>query len=408
MKKFFTWVIPFALVAFPTLVLAATTTAAWKEYTLLAPILGVTKIESFGDYLGLLFRGTIGVAAVLAVVMIVTCGIKLMTAEAISSRSEAKGCIGGAIGGLLLAIASWLILNTINPALLNTNLGITLPDTQNARAVTSAPKTEEIPTSTGWYFQYQDTAGNKRFQPAGAPSDGGEKCEALKQTYKERGFTILSTTISGVSKECFLIEASSRPVPASELAVRDTLCGKRAADGCIAPSKLVDDGKVYINKRACSNTGTYEANCTSVGGLAPSAISMIQKLASDSGCAVVVSGGTELGHAMTGGTSDHKIGNATFDLRHGGSCFDKYIKSNGLNKSSGGVLSPTGIPSCPGGRAGNFCGNLRWYLPGPGGGFWFVEERYNSKGSVTPHWHVCQQGATGKGGTLTPYCNDPK
>lgn len=394
-------------VVLPSIALAQPT-ASWKEYTLLAPILKETSIESFGQYLGLVFKGTIAIAAVLAVVMITICGIKLMTSEAISSKGEAKECITNAIFGLLLAIASWAILNTINPALLETNLGIVLPDSQNAKAVTKVPKTEEIPSTPGWYFKYQDRNGNIKFQSAGMPTDGGEKCEALKKTYAERGLTILKTTIGGVEKECFFVPPSAFRVSASELDVRRQLCGEPTASGCIPPDDLKDDSRVYVNKKACA---PGEKSCTNVGGLPSSAIAMIKKLAGDSGCAVVVSGGTEPGHTITGGSSDHRENNPTFDLRHGRSCLDNYIKSNGLNKSSGGTPTRSGIPSCPGGRAGTFCGNLRWYLPAPSGpGFWFIEERFNNKGVVIPHWHVCQHGATGYGNnpaTPTPYCNDP-
>lgn len=257
--------------------------AQTTPYSLLAPILGVTSISTFGEYLQLLFRGTIGIAGVLAVVMLVTCGIKLMTSEAISSKGEAKECITNAILGLLLAISSWLILNTINPTLLNTNLGIVLPNTQTTGTITRTPKAEEIPYTPGWYFQYSDTAGNRRFQSAGSASDGAEVCQSTMESFRSRGYTILPTTIAGVSKECFLISPSSRLASADELAMRNSICGQRAPDGCIAPAKPVA-GRVYINKSACPNPKTREANCTSVGGLDPAALSMIQSIAAGSGC----------------------------------------------------------------------------------------------------------------------------
>jgi hypothetical protein len=378
------------------------------SYELLAPIGTVTQVSSFGAYLKIVFEGTIGVAGVLAVVMIVICGIKMMTTEAISSRGEAKQCITNAIIGLLLAIGSWLILNTINPVLLDTTLGITLPDTQDVSPTTRTPTTQELPNSPGWYFQYEDANKNKKFVPAAPASDGGEKCQAVLQSYKDKGFTIIPTSIEGVSKECFLVRQTTRPVPANEADMRFQICGERSADGCLAPSNPTA-GKIYVNKKACPNPGVREKECTSVGGLDPAALAAIRNIAAQ-GCPVVISGGTERdGHTEYGGTSDHypnlRPTGTTFDLRIGNPCVDDYLKKNGLNKSTGNKTT-SGIPSCPGGRTGTFCGNSRWYL----NGFWFVEERFNDKGTVFPHWHVCKHGSTGTKGNPagpTAWCNDP-
>jgi hypothetical protein len=56
--------------------------------------------------------------------MIMFGGIKYMSTDAFSGKSEARGTIENAIWGLVLAISAWLILNTINPNLTNFNLSI--------------------------------------------------------------------------------------------------------------------------------------------------------------------------------------------------------------------------------------------------------------------------------------------
>lgn len=69
-------------------------------------------------YLSNLYRITVGFAAVLAVVMIVWGGIEYIASAANPSAKEnAKKRIWAAIGGLLLALLSFLILQTINPSL---------------------------------------------------------------------------------------------------------------------------------------------------------------------------------------------------------------------------------------------------------------------------------------------------
>lgn len=73
----------------------------------------------FGDYLNVMINIFIGFAAVLAMVMIVMGGIQYMTSELIPSKEAGKERIKNAILGLLLALGAFLILNTINPDLLN-------------------------------------------------------------------------------------------------------------------------------------------------------------------------------------------------------------------------------------------------------------------------------------------------
>ncbi len=98
------------------------------EYAVLAPLPGVA--ENAGDtttlekYVPAIFKLAIGLSAVAAVVMIVIGGFQYMTSDAIQGKSAGKERIKNAIYGLILVIAAWLILNEINPNLLNINLNI--------------------------------------------------------------------------------------------------------------------------------------------------------------------------------------------------------------------------------------------------------------------------------------------
>jgi hypothetical protein len=77
-----------------------------------------------GTYLNLGITLFIGLCAVAAVVMITIAGIEYSTAELVSNKAAAKDKIQNALLGLLLALCSWLILNTINPDLLRTDFEI--------------------------------------------------------------------------------------------------------------------------------------------------------------------------------------------------------------------------------------------------------------------------------------------
>jgi type IV secretory pathway VirB2 component (pilin) len=98
------------------------------EYQLLSPLPGLqdtfdpTQPSNIGDYLNSMITIFIGVCAVLAVIMIIIGGLQYMTSELISSKEEGKKRIRNAIFGLLLALGAWLLLNTINPDILKTDL----------------------------------------------------------------------------------------------------------------------------------------------------------------------------------------------------------------------------------------------------------------------------------------------
>jgi len=90
------------------------------EYSLLAPLPGVTIAENsatstFATYIPGLFNLIIGVAGVLAVVMIIYGGIQYMSTDAFQGKSDAKNTISNAIWGLILTISAWLILFSIYP-----------------------------------------------------------------------------------------------------------------------------------------------------------------------------------------------------------------------------------------------------------------------------------------------------
>lgn len=106
-------------------------------YTLLAPI-GEFKTAptNIGDYFNTIFLIAIGLCGALAVIMIVIGGVQYMGDESIFAKTEAKSQIKNAILGLLIALASYVLLNTINPDLLGKGVHI-----QQVSAVISAEDT---------------------------------------------------------------------------------------------------------------------------------------------------------------------------------------------------------------------------------------------------------------------------
>lgn len=88
------------------------------KYTPLSPNLPLLDNEEWGDVgtlLNKLLALSVAVAALLAVIMIAMGGFKWMTTDSVFSMGDAKEQISNAIIGLLIVLASILILTTINP-----------------------------------------------------------------------------------------------------------------------------------------------------------------------------------------------------------------------------------------------------------------------------------------------------
>ncbi|MEK7572741.1 MAG: D-alanyl-D-alanine carboxypeptidase family protein [Patescibacteria group bacterium] len=105
------------------------------KYTLLAPLPGIPDFESdpdknpcaFGKYMNIMIKIILGIAAVLAMIMIIKGGFEYMASSLPSGKESGKGTITQAILGLLIALGAYLILFTINPNLLNFCLDEQLP-----------------------------------------------------------------------------------------------------------------------------------------------------------------------------------------------------------------------------------------------------------------------------------------
>ena len=100
-----------------------------STYTLLAPFLGLKCIDTsgtnpdcakggIGDYLNLIFNIAIALCGALAVIMIIIGGIEYMGEESVFGKTKARARITSALLGLVIALGSYAILNTINPDLL--------------------------------------------------------------------------------------------------------------------------------------------------------------------------------------------------------------------------------------------------------------------------------------------------
>ena len=77
------------------------------------------EVSTLGHYLSSIFPLAIGLAALLALIMITIGGIEYIFSNVPGVKGEGLKRIQEAIWGLLLALAAYLILYTINPDLIN-------------------------------------------------------------------------------------------------------------------------------------------------------------------------------------------------------------------------------------------------------------------------------------------------
>lgn len=117
MKRFFKQL---AAVASAFFLLLSSAGAVSAVTTVTLPGVNAGTSPGVSSYLSSIYTLGVGLAGVLAVLMIVIGGIQYIgSGMSPSAKEDAKGRITNAILGLLLALASWLILNTINPNLVS-------------------------------------------------------------------------------------------------------------------------------------------------------------------------------------------------------------------------------------------------------------------------------------------------
>ncbi|HUO50386.1 MAG TPA: hypothetical protein VMU25_02375 [Candidatus Paceibacterota bacterium] len=107
-----------------------------------------------GDLVGFFnsaFTLALSLGAILAVLRIAYAGWKYMSTDAFGQKTDAKEMIKNALIGLLLLLGIWIILNQINPDLLNLNILRDIgggSQTQTQSTQSNANVTQVIPAAT--------------------------------------------------------------------------------------------------------------------------------------------------------------------------------------------------------------------------------------------------------------------
>ncbi len=227
---------------------------ATREYTTLVPLPHTTdcvnvESSSFGSgedkksckttlakYLPAVFNLSIGVAAVLAFLVISYGGFTYMTTDAVFKKEEGRKHIENALYGLGLVIGAYILLYTINPQILNFDLNVVKPELKN------------LP------------AGVIAVNPLGGDSAGSNG--NVKPGY--------------------------------------SMTDAQKADSLATKNKLYNDsgGQINTQNGPCTNGGTK--GCTNLNDLPVAAVMGVETLQKVCKTAIVITGGTEGGHVTHG------------------------------------------------------------------------------------------------------------
>lgn len=130
------------------------------DYCLTPPNVSEGKTSEFIPLLNWLLRFGFYAVGILAMFMIVIGGVQYVAAGAAGNPENTKDALNRitmAIGGLILALSSWLILNTINPKLLDFELNLS---TEEGGSFTPLPSGGTGPASGGTGGPSGGTSGN--------------------------------------------------------------------------------------------------------------------------------------------------------------------------------------------------------------------------------------------------------
>jgi len=144
-------------------VYAQTVTANIPIVNLEVPIGETAQVSGLAQYIQIFYRFTVAATAIIAASMIMFAGVSWLTAAGSSQKiGEAKERITAAISGLVLAMLSYAILNTINPQLISLQTpSIVVPEVTSSltnpfstSAVSSAASGNYCPSGSDWVNIY--------------------------------------------------------------------------------------------------------------------------------------------------------------------------------------------------------------------------------------------------------------
>lgn len=151
---------------------------AQEPYTYTAPTPQGISYSSPSEYIESLYKWGIGIVGILALVQLIRGGILYMVSGAVDQKGAAKEHILNALIGLGLALTSYIILNIVNPTLLE----LKEPGLETGFGSSSIEQPQEIPSMSYTICgnDGKNTMLEQEFQCVHAPQKTSE-CPATAQ-----------------------------------------------------------------------------------------------------------------------------------------------------------------------------------------------------------------------------------
>lgn len=169
------------------------------EFLPIVPLPGVSESDgtyddtlTFAEYVNRIFDISISIGGILAVMMLVFGGFEYMTSEATGGKKNGLDRIRGALTGLLLLITVVIILNVINPCLIQITA---LTNTPSDDVCSPRPdlQTADTTNSTSSGSQTQTTPG----APVGYTLPVGACLQSTRPTCVDGSSALLKCAIPG-------------------------------------------------------------------------------------------------------------------------------------------------------------------------------------------------------------------
>lgn len=205
------------------------------QYCLLEPIPlggGTTFSEYDPDtttaasYINIIIKVFISIIGGLGVVMIVLGGVQYMTTDAISKKEGGKEMITNSILGLVLALASWLILNAINPNLNVINLNPPQTQSLTVGGTDAPPASSQNATPGAQVCSQSPTINGNPILQGAVWSNGIGEDSTNRSALTSAGVTINANNCSNVGDSgCTSVAGYSLAQIAEIIALHDAVCG---------------------------------------------------------------------------------------------------------------------------------------------------------------------------------------
>ena len=172
-----------------------------EPFVPLAPLPGLTDKPDLTSYVNAGIRIGIGLAALLAVIMIVIGGIEYMGSDSFSQKDEGKKRITAAVGGLVLILGSFLILNIINPDLVRVPGVLTKVQLKTQQSTPLVGPVDGYTTPTGEELYKSNGQDVIVFSPATFARNNKEYGDAEKSSQRGEG-RILDEAVNRFQQQC--------------------------------------------------------------------------------------------------------------------------------------------------------------------------------------------------------------